>query len=547
MASRRDGIRPRTFYLNETHELSSEDKEGGGRPAEYVGISWARKAKRISSSISKVIEEVESSQDPLREERFFVLAKPVTAVEKRSKDKRKAPDGTFKEPTEFGGAHGRVFDRLDLDLLQVTGEGKAVVHGTKERVQQLLERSKSLDSLGSREQARWVTIEEFDTIPPEIRIDGEWLDKLKVEELTDVVFELQPVRGRVDADRVLRAIADVLRREGERLTGTGSDFSGRFWFRGRASKSSIRAVAKEFFSVQSIHSPLFSYAAASRKPARPAGHARVSSASPPFDGRGLPCVAVLDLGVPSDHIQLAAYRRGQFSAQGAVNQSAGYDHGSFVASRVVFGDCATADELLEVQGRCSFYDVVVGDGYVDRINDKIIMESMSGVRGAAPDIRVFNLSFGDTRPLSSFPEVEQREKRLLLQDLDNFIFANDVVVIVAAGNSQTGVVPNPPYPGHYDDPQWALGPWACGFNSLVCGSYVSRVSANGLVQESGWPSPFSRIGPGLSSSPIPSFAAPGGNCDDRHNGLPGLGVWGLAGTGLAEDRMGTSHAAPILA
>src|SRR3569833_667951 len=128
MASRRDGIRPRTFYLNETHELSSEDKEGGGRPAEYVGISWARKAKRISSSISKVIEEVESSQDPLREERFFVLAKPVTAIEKKNKDKRKAPDGTFKEPTEFGGAHEHKNDQQEKEQHQETREKKAVVH-----------------------------------------------------------------------------------------------------------------------------------------------------------------------------------------------------------------------------------------------------------------------------------------------------------------------------------------------------------------------------------------------------------------------------------
>jgi hypothetical protein len=149
--------------------------------------------------------------------------------------------------------------------------------------------------------------------------------------------------------------------------------------------------------------------------------------------------------------------------------------------------------------------------------------------------------------LADFNDVEGREKRLLLQDLDNFIFAADALVVVAAGNSAPGVLPNPKYPDHYDDPQWALGPWACGFNTLVCGAYVSRVSPGALVPTVGWPSPFSRIGPGLCDSPVPSFSAEGGNTDSTYRNPPGLGVWGISGGGLAEDRIGTSFAAPLLA
>lgn len=541
----RDRIKARTFFLNETHELGAVEKPGGGRVPEYVGISWAKKAKRISSSIQKVLHDVESSRDPLRSERYFVVAKPVAALEKKSKDKKKAPEGTYQEQTAFGGAHGKVFDRLDLDLLQVTSTGQAVVHGTRERVEQLLERSKSLEALGVREQARWVTIDAFETVPVELRVDGEWLATLKPDQPSDVVFELQPVLGRVDADRVLRAIADLLQGQ-ERLTGTGTDFSGRFWFRGKATKGSVRSIARDFFSVQSIHPPLYSFAAATKPASRISTAPRRGTPLVAPDPRILPCVAILDLGVPSDHVQLAPYRRGQFVAQQASTQTVS-DHGSFVASRVVFGNWATADELHAASGRCAFYDVVVGEGYMDRINDKVIMSAMAGVRGAAPDVRVFNFSFGDIKPLRDFTEVEQREKRLLLQDLDNFVFANDIVVVVAAGNAQAGLMPDPAYPQHYDDPRWALGSWACGFNTMVCGSFVGQVSASGLVQNAGWPSPFSRIGPGLCDAPVPSFGAEGGNSDYAHNGVPGLGVWGFSGVGLAEDRVGTSHAAPLLA
>ncbi len=545
-------IKPCTFFLNEKHELARGEKSGGGRVPQYTDISWAARASQISSSLKEVRETVKSSHDPLKDERFFVIAHPVPELEKRSKDKRVAPEGTFKETTDFGGQHARVFDRLGLDLLQVTDDGKAVVHAQAERMDQLVQRTESLEQLGVREQARWVTIDSFETIPLQLRVDADWLNTLNRQGSTDVVIELQPVLTRGEADRVLRAIADLLAsRDGGKLTGTGSDFSGRHWFRGEASRQSVRRIARDFFSVQAIHSPLFSIAAAKRKTRGVAKPARQSAPPPPPpDAHALPCVAVVDLGVPTDHRQLADYRRGQFVPTEAPPLPVG-DHGAFVASRIVFGEHADMDELVRSTGRCSYYDAIVADypdgtGRADRVYDKIVMEAMLGVRGAAPDVRVFNLSFDYPRPLKDFDTVERPAKRRMLQDLDNFIFASDAIVVVASGNSQPGVIPNPRYPNHYEDARWALGPLACGFNTLVCGSFVPRVSANGLAQV-GWPSPFSRVGPGLCAAPVPSFGAEGGNANDAFRSPHGHGVWGFSGAGLPEDRAGTSYAAPILA
>jgi hypothetical protein len=495
---------------------------------------------------------IEASHDPLKDHRYFMLAQPVSEVEKKSTNKKIAPQGTFKEKTEYGGAHGRVFDRLGLDLLQVTEDGQAVVHAEKERLDQLVQRSTSLDTLGPREQSRWVTIDSFNAVPLQLRVDADWLRSLRPAQTADVVIELQPVLTRVEADTVLHAIADLLvQREGEKLTGTGTDFSGRHWFRGKATQRSIRGIAKDFFSVQAIHSPLYSVAAgkAARRAITPVSPVEVQA--PPPNAQGLPCVAVVDLGIPVNHKQLAPYRRGQFVPQDAPPSPVG-DHGSFVASRIVFGDHDSHEELAQSLGRCSFYDAMAaeypdGSGQNDRVKDKTVMEAIRGVRGAAPDVRVFNMSFGNSRPLDAFDHVVKHENRLLLQDLDNFIFANDVIIVVSAGNSSPGVIPDPRYPGHHADPRWALGPWACGFNTLVCGAYVSRLSANGLVQTVGWPSPFTRVGPGLCGAPIPSFCAPGGNTDAVYRAVHGMGVWGYSGAGLPEDRIGTSHAAPILA
>jgi hypothetical protein len=235
--------------------------------------------------------------------------------------------------------------------------------------------------------------------------------------------------------------------------------------------------------------------------------------------------------------------------QGVDNLALG-DHGSNVASRVVFGEHKSSHALEESQGECSYYDAMVGephDGDTYTLFDKTVMDAMSGVRGAAPDIRVFNLSLGDFRPISAFDSVTRKERRMLLQELDNFAFFNDVAIVVAAGNSKPGVIPNPGYPKSYDDAQWALGPMACGFNTLVCGSFVGQLSIGALVQSVGWPSPFSRIGPGLCDAPVPSFSAEGGNSTPSFQFAPGHGVWCYSAAGHPEDHAGTSLAAPILA
>ncbi len=171
---------------------------------------------------------------------------------------------------------------------------------------------------------------------------------------------------------------------------------------------------------------------------------------------------------------------------------------------------------------------------------------MRAVVGTAPDVRVFNLSF-DNGPMNSLEPAKLQQSLILVQDLDNFIFTSDVIVVISAGNAPPGVVPSSPYPQHAGDPQWALGPWARSFNSITCGSFVGRAQTEGVAASIGWPSPFCRVGPGLCESFKPDFSAPGGDCGDDYRFRSGLGVWGINASGRWEDGVGTSFAAPILA
>ncbi|MEQ9407688.1 MAG: S8 family serine peptidase [Fuerstiella sp.] len=544
MAKARGKVQPKTFFLNEQHELPPEEKTGGGRASQYEGIDWAAKGHRLHSSLESVQQGLASSRDPLRERRYFMIADPEPRLTRTSKDKRKAPQGTFEEETDFSRDHPRVFSRLGLDLIDVSADGRAIVHATPERMQAILHRTDSLEELGARDRLRWATIREFEQIPVELRVDGEWLNQIRRQKsLVDVVIELQPFLTRVDVEDVMRSLTATLGAEREsRLTGTGEDYSGRCWFRGRLSYRSVSKIVRDFYSVQAVHEPLLSVVAAKRHSGR-----RAAPGGPPRPMMpvvdSLPVVACVDSGVASQHSQLAPYLRGVYVAPRAFG---GGNHGTHVASRIVFGDLQWDDVQEEVRGTCRVLSADVASS-ATTIDEKSVLPTLEAILGAYPDVRVFNLSFSNRLPLSQMDEVKRKERTRLMRDLDNFIFANDVVVVAAGGNTHSGVIPNQPYPNHIEDPQWKLGSWTAGFNVLVCGSYVDSLIPNGLVQEIGWPSPFTRIGPGIAESPVPDFSAPGGNWNDTYNFEPGLGVLSMNPMGLWEDRSGTSLAAPILA
>ena len=538
-------IAPLNFYLNEQHELARAEKEGGGRVPGYIDINWASRGTEINRSLQRVKKEIQSSPDPAKENHYFLLAAPVEQLTKASKDKAKAKDGKVFENTDFAREHSRVFRRLGVDLLNVADDGSAIVHMKPEMMEQLSNRAQSLPRLGAGEQARWATIDRFEMIPPELRVDAEWLRALHAKKVTDAVIEFQSLLNRSEIDALVRAIVQLLLRNlGEAVTGTGTDFSGRQWVRGRVTPESLKKISQGFASVQSLHSPLISMAA-SPPSIKHKGH---TSPMSEVDLSNLPIIGVVDTGVPTDHAILGRYRRGTYLAPTSPAGRA-HPHGCFVSSRIVFGDPAysAGPPAATPAGGARYYDINISGIRPGEIEDKGIYPALQAVVATAPDVRVFNMSFDTIEPLGSITPVKQFETLSLVQDLDNFIFQNDIIVVVAAGNSQNGIPPSTPYPRHFDDPRWGLGAWARSFNSLTCGSFVKHITAGGLVTEVGWPSPFCRIGPGLCDSPKPDFSASGGNSTPQYQYAAGLGVWALNQSGIWEDWIGTSVAAPLLA
>lgn len=543
----RPPVAPRTFLLSEAHEHARGEHDGGGRVPGFSRIDWSAKGERLAASLRATRLAAQGTGDPLRATRFFLLSKPEDEVARDSKA-RDAKDGAKRVTADFAGKHARVFERLDLELLRVTEDGDALVHARPETLDQLEATAARLSDAGKGDQARWAFLREFRLPPIESRVDVAWLRQLDPEVSQRVIVEFQPVLTRGEVDLLIQAIRGRLASEkGEHATEGGRDLSGRRWLRASMQPETIRHFAAEFPSIQSIHEPLTATLFAA-SPARPESKAHAPKSAAAGE---LPVVAIVDAGIPREHPLLADYRRGEYRHRDADQTDPG-DHGSRIASRVVFGEViADRPGYAPEQGRCRYLDVIVRADRNSRdepeLDSKGIFEALGDVARNYPDVRVFNLSLGTYLALDRFPESLRQERLTELQDLDNFAFENDALVVVAAGNTRPGVRPNVDYPRHVNEPDWGLGALAAGFNTMVVGGYVARPNTDGLGRRQGWPSPFTRIGPGVAGAPVPNFSASAGDCTDAYRWKPGLGVWTTSKSGDWEDAIGTSLAAPVVA
>ena len=155
--------------------------------------STGRRGNRIASSLQRLRKKLDASEDPVKDSHFFVLANPAESLKKISRNERKAVDGVITESIDFAKDHSRVFDRLGIDLLRVTDEGSAVVHVKPETLEQLAKTSHSLAEFGKREQARWVTLEDFSDIPVEAKLYSDRVLGLAPRSAADAVLEFQPL------------------------------------------------------------------------------------------------------------------------------------------------------------------------------------------------------------------------------------------------------------------------------------------------------------------------------------------------------------------
>lgn len=537
--------KPRNYFLNESHELSVEEKGGFGRHVDYPNINWSQKSRRLHNSLEGVSRRASQSQDPLSKRRYYLIADPSAQIVKASNAKD-AVQGQKLEAVIFSGEQSKFFERIGLDLIEVhQPSGMATVHATPEHMDQLLSKTSQLARLGAREQARFVAFESFEWLAGKWKFDADWINEIGTKPAEGYI-KLQPLITELEADLVIRALEQTLRGQaGVGLHGVGRSYLGRFYLRAKLTAQIIKELAEEFTSIQSIHPPILAFTESVPPEA-------ISSPNPvPATSnrslQALPCVAVVDTALPPQHNWLHPYRRGEAVTGLNCSNTENDNHGSMVASRVVFGDADLSNSNAPPAATCRFLEVRVGNGQPGKILAESVSGALAGAITAAPDVRVFNLSFDGDLRLDDLRPKQRAETLKHIEELDNFAFDQDVLLVVAAGNAQQGIIPSPGYPLHYNNPGWELHSFPRAFNALTCGGITGHLNAGGLASEVDAPSPFTRVGPGFANSPKPDFCASAGNSGLDYRHLVGAGVWGYSTLGDPREGFGTSYAAPLLA
>ncbi len=139
-------LQPRSFFLNEGHELTRGEKEGGGRLPKLAPLNWAAKGARIGNTLQASMRAVAQLNDPARANHCYLLARPSPVVRKLSDNRTLAPDGFVDERTTFAGKDSRIFTRLGMNMLDVTDDGAAVIHVAPQQAQQLYATAFSLEN-----------------------------------------------------------------------------------------------------------------------------------------------------------------------------------------------------------------------------------------------------------------------------------------------------------------------------------------------------------------------------------------------------------------
>lgn len=257
-------------------------------------------------------------------------------------------------------------------------------------------------------------------------------------------------------------------------------------------------------------------------------------------------VAIVDSGIQRNSYALGPLILGEDPVLPAGSIEPHRSHGTFVASRVAYGDDL---ELQIARGRlnprCPMFDIpIIGrsaggaEVYADEHGLAAALDSTLSRLPA--EVRVVNVSLGTDEPIGD------HEYSLVATTLDFLARQHDLLVVTTAGNVRDPALVER-YPVSVADPRWRIDPPGEALLALTVGSIAHHADQHTLstLREL---SPFSRVGPGADGGRKPEVVAHGGNYIRPGRPVSRYAVHGIFGDGrtLAWDA-GTSFAAPLVA
>jgi len=257
-------------------------------------------------------------------------------------------------------------------------------------------------------------------------------------------------------------------------------------------------------------------------------------------------VGVIDSGISPRSPYLAPLIVQSFPQLPPGSVSPEYKHGTFVASRVLYGDDLEAGiRNRALTPACRLIDIpvfgVLGDGSDVPLTEGHLAQAIDQVIPQLPtSVRIVNACVGTDSP------IVDNQFSVVANVLDRHARDRDLVVIVSAGNIRDHrLIRN--YQAELVKPFWRVDPPAESLLALTVGSIALFGDQTTVASPRGL-SPFSRRGPGADGGLKPELVAHGGNCyksDPLYTSR--IAAQGIHGDGLqVACDVGTSYAAPLV-
>ena len=248
----------------------------------------------------------------------------------------------------------------------------------------------------------------------------------------------------------------------------------------------------------------------------------VDTGSPP--DLGDPAIIVLDSGILSGHPLLKNGVGDAISLFSGCDGTDDVGHGTMVAGVALYGDIKECADtkcfhppvwILSAKVMRGIKDPATGDIITsydeERLLEKQIRQALLSFTGRYNNARVVNISFGDPALCIS----RGKQQSMLASFIDELAYEHHLMFVIAAGNNDEMDFPDK-YP-HYlyeDGERCRIIDPASSVYALTVGSitqdYVSHEAEGILVPHTGYPSPFTRAGPGLNGMIKPELVETGG-------------------------------------
>lgn len=295
----------------------------------------------------------------------------------------------------------------------------------------------------------------------------------------------------------------------------------------------------------------------------------VDTGTPPDPGD--PAIVVLDSGILSGHPLL---ENGVGDAISLFPEYGGTDdvgHGTMVAGVALYGDIKECADMrcfhppvwiLSAKVMHGVKDPETGDIVAsydeEHLLENQILQALQSFTGRYNNARVVNISFGDPALCIS----GGKQQSMLASFIDELAHKHGLMFVIATGNNDEMDFPDK-YPQYlYEDGERCriIDP-ASSVYALTVGSitqdYVSHRAEGILAPYQGYPSPFTRTGPGLNGMIKPELVEVGGMrpynvqtpyyMEDAQTGIFVVNPRWMKESSLLTTECGTSFSAPKVA